>query len=134
MQLSQNKEYIEFCEKEAITLFHALNRLKIKRDNEETVDYFLKENKIKRKNYEIELEKLYSKCEFLMMRYSKDKDVVSAYKELNGDAQASWFFSLAYKSFLNKKESILSDNVSEMIEKIYFVPTWTAIWTRMLYD
>jgi len=129
--ISKNRDYILYCESQAKQLFKILKKLKFENYNPETVEFFLKENKIKYKNYLIILDDLYSKCEFLMMRYSEDKDISNAYMELNGDAQCIWYFNLAYNSFIKRQKSILEDAVDELIEKIYKVPVNMARCTNV---
>lgn len=128
------KEYAVYCEFHANRLFDILKKLKYDNYNPVTVSWFLKENKVKYKKYLEVLNDLYSKCEFLMMRYSKDPDMVYAYKELNGDTNADWFFRPAYQTFIEKQARLLADCVTEKIEKIYNIPVHTAAWTHMLYD
>ena len=106
-----------------------LYKLKFENYNEITVNYFLKENKIKRKDYEEALDNLYKKCEFLMLRYSKDRDLVEAYEEVNGDKDSLWFFKLASKAY---KEKMLW-GVNQLIEDEYNIPVHTTEWYRISY-
>jgi len=130
----KNKEYGAYCEFHANRLFDILKKLKYDNHNPITVKWFLKEKRIKYKKYIEVLNDLYSKCEFLMMRYSSDNDIVSAYKEVNGDINADWFFRVTYQAFIEKQEKHLADCVTEKIEKIYNIPVHTATWMRISYE
>lgn len=129
MKITDDKKYRDFCEFQAEQLYKMLYKLKFENYNETTVNYFLKENKIKRKDYEEALDNLYKKCEFLMFRYSKDRDLVEAYEEVDGDRESLWFFKLVSKAY---KEKVLF-GVEYLIEEEYNIPIDTAYRFRISY-